>query len=204
MKEIQMVTSDAHVDSSDEELAALIHIAAKGSYYEGVSAYIDESDNETVEGWFQLPVFVQVVATLTLMLLGFEWWSAILWAWIPSGVTALAIRWSSSPVPGQFGLKFRYLSLLVAFGSVGYGLYQGDWTLAIIAGLSIFGLPGVLSPAFLLMNAGGDEHPKYSYATRALGIRFPHQAAQEKLGDWKPNKDRLNETVERVLSKVDD
>lgn len=199
-----MSASDAREDFSDEELAALIHVSAKGAHYEGASPYIDESDNEIVEGWFQLPVFVQVVASLALMMLGFEWWSAILWGWIPSGVTALAIRWSSSPVPGQFGLKFRYLSLLVAFASVGYGLYQGDWTLAIIAGLSIFGLPGVLSPAFVLMNAAGDEHPKYSYATRALGIHFPHQAAQEKLRDWKPNKNRLNETVERVLSKVDD
>lgn len=198
-----MSASDAREDFSDEELAALIHVSAKGAHYEGASPYIDESDNEIVEGWFQLPVFVQVVASLALMMLGFEWWSAILWGWIPSGLTALAIRWSSSPVPGQFGLKFRYLSLLAAFASVGYALYQGDWTLAIIAGLSIFGLPGVLSPAFVLMNAAGDEHPKYSYATRALGIRFPHQAAQEKLRDWKPNKDRLNDTVERVLSKAD-
>jgi hypothetical protein len=194
-----MVGSGAPNDLSDTELAALIQISAKGGYYEGESAYIGEADNEIVEGWFQLPVFVQVVATLTLMMFGFQWWSAILWAWLPSVVMALAVRWSSSHRPGKFGLKFRYFALLVAFCGVGYGLFHGDWTLVIIAGLSIYGLPGVLSPAFVLMNAGGDEHPKYSYATRALGIRFPHQAARERLQDFKPNKEQSEETAERVL-----
>jgi hypothetical protein len=185
---LQLYEQEYHMTSSSEndqqirqDIRRKASNQAEASVYSLNNPYLTKTQKFWVECWYQLPIAVFQITLFSLLILTFksEWkMNEAVVASYAIGTAASLINWAAplKPILAIGSIFLGWMGTLIDLGFAGYFVYEKQWWFAGLAVAASIGLLSIISPSMILYTVLSQRmHPKYEFAKRHFGVRFPFE-----------------------------